>query len=389
MDDFKLLIVTRSEPDAPSGSPQILRGLIQVLGGENVRYICQRKHNQRQAVQFDELSPEHVARIESHKRFWPFKRGDRIRQKLEWLNIVSTQKAASGYLKTFKADGILCLTFGWPWVVAAHKIAKAHDLPLVYWVHDPLVERAGDRNPALAFARKNLESYLYRQHRLAVLSTSLIETYESKYNFSPKILRHFVHEKRMPLQTRDPARPPILGFSGLIYGNNRDLICHLAKVHQTIENLEIRFFTNTPIEEILSMGFVKDRCSVRFMDNRGALLKAIAQCDLCYMPLSFHGTEELPREALRLALPTKLIDYLICGPRIIIHAPVDFDVTKFAIKHRCADVCTENNSKALAATIHNALINPRTPEEDAARKKTLEEFSPELNFDRLKQLFSN
>ena len=75
-----------------------------------------------------------------------------------------------------------------------------------------------------------------------------------------------------------------------------------------------------------------------FKTNYNELIMALRECDLLYLPLNFNPSPSMPRECLQYVLPTKSIDFLITGKKILVHCPEDYELSRFFKKWECGFV---------------------------------------------------
>jgi len=84
------------------------------------------------------------------------------------------------------------------------------------------------------------------------------------------------------------------------------------------------------------------------------LPEMVSKADILFMPFSFKKS----LQNVRLSMPTKLTEYMFCPQPIIVLAPEQTALMKFAIKERFAYCITRNKSKLMAKAIQELASNP-------------------------------
>jgi hypothetical protein len=107
------------------------------------------------------------------------------------------------------------------------------------------------------------------------------------------------------------------------------------------------------------------------------------ECDLLYLPLAFESSAGLGVDSLRDVMPTKAVDYLFAGREILVHAPADFELTRFFRRHRAAHIVDAPGAAPLSEFCAQYLAGNvgHLSAEDVAGAAA--QFDPERNFEIL------
>jgi glycosyltransferase involved in cell wall biosynthesis len=213
-----------------------------------------------------------------------------------------------------------------------------------------------------------------------VLHQYLADHYRERYGIECVVLRQIVRHSAMPAREPDRnRRDRIIGFSGAIYGNNRQQLTDLAKVVARDPRLRLRVWSDASTEQLQRCGITGDRVDVQYEANYERLLAQLGECDLLYLPLAFHDSSSVTTESLQYAFPTKSLDYLVCGVPILVHCPSNYELSRFFTEQKCAHVVNDNEPEAIANWLNRWLDGVVAPLDDCNRRNALSIFSPEEN----------
>jgi len=160
-----------------------------------------------------------------------------------------------------------------------------------------------------------------------------------------------------------PGRPSIV-FTGAIYGAQADAIRRLidALDHPMLGGLDPRLHLLSPMDAqtVASFGV---RTGARVQLRAGSSVEAVATQrvgDILFLPISF----DLTPDQARTASPSKLPEYLAARRPILVHAPPDSYVARYARAHGFAEVVDVPEVEAVAAAVRRLAT-------DAARRTEL------------------
>jgi glycosyltransferase involved in cell wall biosynthesis len=377
----RMLVWMWSEPDKPSGSPAIMAELLRRVPAGRAEVVCedQTPPEKRRDVRL----PHPVRRLRTHRYTWPFSRGDRVRRVTRYLDVPALLATGWWRIRSFEPDCLVHVVFEDRWILTAYLLSRATGTPLVIYAHDPYLELARKHGGLERRLAEWLEPRLMGHAHVAALYGSLRDVYRERYGRDSVVVRNIAASKRRP---RRAGGKRIIGFAGAIYDNNAELLEQLGRAVDADERLELRLWTSATPERLAALGLSGPRVSVRFESNYEKLLDALGGCDLLYLPLTFHDTPSMPRASLEVVLPTKCVDYLLAGPDILVHAPADYEMSRFFEEHGAGHLLRDDGPRALADWL-GRWAEGAVPELAEERvEAAVAEFDPERNWDRFLQV---
>ena len=162
-------------------------------------------------------------------------------------------------------------------------------------------------------------------------------------------------------------------FTGAIYGAQADAIRRLivALDDPALARLDSHVHLLSPMdrETVASFGIRPgQRVSLRSTSSAEALAVQRSS-DVLFLPIAF----DLTPDQVRTASPSKMPEYLAAGRPILVHAPPDSYVARYAREHGFAEVVDEPDATALAHAVHRlATDDARRAELVRAARDTLE-----------------
>jgi hypothetical protein len=378
----KLLVWTRAEPDAPSGSPLILSSIIESLAPETVEVVCERRapKSRRRTVSFE----RRIRRLD----VWPFERGYRARELLRRVALPAQLAYGLAQVRRFRPDAILTVLFDNVWVASSLALSALTGVPAIFYAHDAYRhanERAGRLSGWIA---RKLETRCARAGSLVALTDALRDYYSSSYGVDAVVIRNLVTAPALqtPRERNGDGRR-VIGFGGVIYENNRDLLAGLAAVARKLEeHVRLVLFTPQKADFLAAAGIAGPNVECSFEPDRERLLARLAACDLVYLPLAFDPPGDPQREMWRMAFPTKTIDYLIAGAPILVQCPDDYEVHRFLRHHAAAHLLPVPESAALETWLRGWLAEPAADGVSAGMRAALAELDAARNLERLNDL---
>lgn len=149
-------------------------------------------------------------------------------------------------------------------------------------------------------------------------------------------------------------QPPYnIVFTGNVYWAQADSIKNLVKAIDDMPDLDIRFkiYSPTPPEYLRSINI--DSPKIDFSVAPGSEMPRIqSEADILFVPLSWHTKSPT---IINTATPGKLTDFLIAGRPMLIHAPAESHLARYAKENDFAVVVDEENILALQTAIRQLL----------------------------------
>ena len=146
--------------------------------------------------------------------------------------------------------------------------------------------------------------------------------------------------------TRLDGSPSIL-FTGAIYDAQADSVARLAEAVRSVDGARLHLFSQMSASDIEAEGVrVGGPVTLRAATSNETLA-AQRGAGILFLPIAF-GANEIVRQT---AAPTKLAEYLAAGRPILVHAPPDAYVTRYAREHGFAEIVDEPDAVALARAV--------------------------------------
>jgi glycosyltransferase involved in cell wall biosynthesis len=154
-----------------------------------------------------------------------------------------------------------------------------------------------------------------------------------------------------PLPAALPGRPAIL-FTGAIYDAQADAIRRLidALASPVLSDLDphLTLLTQTSAEEARRYGIAATPRVTIATASREHVRAAQRGADILFLPIGMNANAAVRRTAA----PSKLPEYLAANRAILVHAPADAYIARYAIDREFAEVVTKADPDALAEAIH-------------------------------------
>jgi glycosyltransferase involved in cell wall biosynthesis len=372
----RVLFCAWTELDVASGTPVILCDLFDHFPADCAEVIVQENPDTKKRRQIKVDHAIHKFRFQSW--LWPFSRGHRIRSQLAKLGVPFLIAKICRRVRRFRPDCILAVYAQPHWILATWIASRLTRVPLVYYVHDTFLDQTEKRKGSKFAAW--LERKSLRAATVLVLHPSLADYYQKQYGIEAIVLRQMIRHSAMPARLPSPdLGERTIGFSGAIYGNNRQQLIELVGIVQCNPRLKLKIWTDASIEELRRSGICGDRVEFGYESNHERLLTQLSECDLLYLPLAFFDSSSVTIESLQYAFPTKSLDYLVSGVPILVHCPANFELSRFFAGHNCGYVLNDKEPSAVAGWLNKWLDDETAPLDDSQRRHALRVFSPEEN----------
>jgi glycosyltransferase involved in cell wall biosynthesis len=192
---------------------------------------------------------------------------------------------------------------------------------------------------------------------LLVLSDALRDLYSQKYGIESVVVRHVVDEDPFKSARVSDLPPGVQAnryalFTGDVYGMNADSLRRLVDVLRGSfsERLQTVVSGQKTREELAAMEIEPDVVLVGAAQSELVALQKHAAILLA--PLAFESP--FPSD-VDTALPTKVIEYLVSGPPILVHAPSSSFLAERASIDGWAAVVSEPSDEGLRSAITRLL----------------------------------
>lgn len=237
-------------------------------------------------------------------------------------------------------------------------------LPFVIHVVDDWISNSyfGVFDPIFAkILNRKFEEILRKATAVFVISDAMATEYKSRYGIESYVFHNPVpSEKWDQVQYDDTARERVyrIVYFGTVEGYHEEGIESL--------NIAIGSLHRRGIKAICEIyGNVRDPGALnrfrkyRYVESKGyieyeKLPSLISGSDILFLPLSFHSRR---RKSLRLSIPTKLTEYMLCPQPMIIFAPAQLALTRYAKDKEIAYLVTRNSANELADALISLIQN--------------------------------
>lgn len=135
-------------------------------------------------------------------------------------------------------------------------------------------------------------------------------------------------------------------FAGMIYGTVHQSIDHLVKhiIDDRDQTIDLHLYSNYRLEDAAAHGWSHPKIHLHEWVPQEVLQSTLQEYDVVFLPVSF---EEGARYYSQTSFPSKLADYLAIGRPLLLVAPADAAITRYARIHGFAEVVTDLSSGAL------------------------------------------
>lgn len=227
----------------------------------------------------------------------------------------------------------------------AHKLGNK---PFFIYMHDTWEDAMGRDTGAHRFMARIFEKrILLSASEVFVISEPLRELYLRKYGIRSSVLPHCIDlpenppDKNYIIPEERNGTVRIL-FTGDVYKTNIDALKNLVDAMDLLpNNYELTLCTPADPSDLRDYGIGEQKnVNIRFVETRDELLSLQREADVLFLPLAFNSS--VPRIELATIFPTKTIEYLISGTPILVHAPSDYYVVRYAIDKGWGYVVSES-----------------------------------------------
>lgn len=247
-----------------------------------------------------------------------------------------------------------------PALIATYHIHKATNIPFIVYFFDIY---KGNMLPALGKLLANVyeKKLCMGAEKIIVNNEGTKEFYRQRYGDVVAQKIEIIYNATDPtpylaLQTPYQPKPPYkILFTGNIYwaqlGSMRNLVKAIDQLPDL--NIELHIYATQSRDYLKSVGL--DRPYIQLsVAPPTEIPKIQSQADILFLPLSWHT--ESP-DIINTATPGKLTEFLITGRPILIHAPAESYLVKYARENDFAMVVDKENIDQLADNISKLLLD--------------------------------
>lgn len=247
-----------------------------------------------------------------------------------------------------------------PYLLGAWRAARKLRLPLYVHLHDMWRQAYADK-PGLIFERLIVlaleRAVLSSARRLFTITEEAAEHFRSRLGLDSYVLPHAIPASDLAAMpaTLGSAGNGVIHFAGAIYGAmNLDALQNVAQAMPLCKRAQrLDCFTARNIDVLRQMGITGPKVSVRFT-SKTEVMAAQREASIMVLPLAFKSSNPLE---IRTVFPTKLLEYLVCGRPILVHAPADSWASRHARSEGWGEVVDEPDPRKLALALDALLTN--------------------------------
>ncbi len=397
----KFLIISSYAPPAISGAPLMMRNLLRYFPAHSFAVLtshagidARAKDNYMwlEAKYFyfdtpaltaaDNRRESRLQRVKALlKKFWLTK----FLAELFFLCFlpISIVRQGRKIIASEKIELLLAYSDSGPALFSTYLLHKLTKKPYYLFFYDLY---AGNRLPFLHRAlAKVFEPALFRSAKqIFVMSEALAGHYGKKYGKQTVVIHNSIPipQTRPMLKTLNP--PFKIIYTGTIYWAQADAVRNLVKAVEEIAEPQIQLWLYTPHDKkYLNDLAIYESEKVRFASGLPSEMAEIqgSASVLCVL-LGFNTGHPL---LINTSSPGKTYEYMISGRPILVHAPKESYIAKYAKEHKFAYVVDSDSIEALKegiarlitdANLAGELINNawKTAEANHNDRKTAEKF---------------
>ncbi|MEI6646567.1 MAG: glycosyltransferase [bacterium] len=354
-----LLICAEFFPPMLGGSPILSRNLWGEWPASDLVVISRMDHRQ----QFDPKTE--LPNIRIHYILAWLSSLPRVRAALEPLMGIPVKWQIIKLAKECKPRAIWVNWPGTGFLLGAWWASRKLRIPLYVHMHDMMDERRPSVKRILGWWAAGFyeKRILQGAARVFAITDTAADYFREKFGIDVYVLKHCIPDLDIE-KIRLPGKRDIknvIHFAGGIYPvMNLDAVVDLVKALDLCQSgITLDGYTMYPAGyEALGIG--GSRVSLR-RASKAEVMAAQRESAIMFLPLAFQSPNPVE---IRTVFPTKLLEYLVSGRPILVHAPADSWVSRAARRDGWGEVVDTPDPKQLANAI-DALLN------DEAKQKSL------------------
>jgi len=240
-----------------------------------------------------------------------------------------------------------------------HRITKK---PLFLFFYD--LYRGNNFSPPYKILACLLEPRLFRAaSKIFVMNEALKNFYQKKYKRKDIVIIHnsIPVPKSRPSFTLKPHEPYRIVFTGTVYWPQAGAIRNLIRAINTIKKPKIQLWLYTPhTKAFLNDQGIFESQRVIFASGLPSEMPDIQKsADILFVPLAFKTKSPL---LIATSSPGKTSEYLVSSRPILIHAPKDSYISRYAKEQNFALVVDKENNERLRQAIIQLISNRKLTE---------------------------
>jgi len=232
-------------------------------------------------------------------------------------------------------------------VVAAYKVAKRNNLPLV--IYFDILWDAMTTGAEQELSKKYEAEIVAYAERVYAITEFACEYLGQKHHKKVELIPHTVDTSLLDFQSTDSViEHPKIHFAGGIYeAMNTDSILRLVDAVEMHESkIELEFCSPDLPATLIHKGYKN------LYVNKEKLIELQRSSSILFLPQAFHGGKH---EMIKNNFPTKIMEYVCSGVPILLHSPKDSYLTYIAKKEGFAYVVDEDDPLLLRDAISKLL----------------------------------
>jgi glycosyltransferase involved in cell wall biosynthesis len=340
------LLVSYSNPDRASGTPVVIRNLLENFESDEVVLIGRPTLKKERINNLYFKYP--IITIPTPPVEF---RGERLWRLLSvfigvWIGLLAFNKYKLKAVLSFYRDESSLLTG-----FILHKLTK---LPHYAYFCDLYLENYISGYQFLL--AKWLQPRIFsRSKKIFVLTEAMKDYFECTYGINPIVVPHcnnLTVKRRDYLNEKQIRTPLNIGYLGTI---NNDRIPSLKLLCEAIKGnnqFHMRYFSATPPSIIKQHGLFISNSDHKFIKSNNELINEMSSCDVLYLPTTISDVKKEREFQVKTGFPTKAIEYLICQKPILVHCKKHYYVAKFFRKFDCGYV-TDGDSEEILIALNN------------------------------------
>jgi glycosyltransferase involved in cell wall biosynthesis len=352
----RLMLVHALAPPTPGGTPVVLQRLLTHLPGIGLEVVTNRRLAPAVRAGGQSVLPARYRFVWK----WP---GWGARWRLGRVAIAAIDGAlavvagvrAARWARRDGVSWILSVTDEGFSVIAGSVAARLARLPHVVMVFDLWAENAYT-DVQRVLARRLEPLTLGGADAVVGYCPELVEHLRERHGIEAEAIPTPVvlDDRTPPPEAPAPAAAPehaarrTLLLAGAVYWAQRDAVARLLSLRGRIPNLQMVTVGNA--EMLRDAGLTADRSEPTVPPE--VLRRMLATADVLFLGLSLDS----PYPAVvRTATPARLVEYMASGRPLLIHAPPDSHVARYARRENFAEVVDVADSDALLAGLRRVL----------------------------------
>ncbi|MBI5408617.1 MAG: hypothetical protein HZA14_04560 [Nitrospirae bacterium] len=325
----KILFISHCAPPAPFGPSTLFRRLFKYFSPDSY-VVMTSKYGPGETDNNGRLPCKYYYAGESI--FRNYTRWSSVR---EWLDVVGMVARGLSVIKKEKITALLTHPTSGNFLLASYILHRLTGLPLYVYILDLYTASQTYRIRKLMSAPIE-KAVMKASKKVFVMSETLKDHYDGKYNIDTALLRHPVE-----LPSDNPA--PVLKnaekkihkkktvvFTGMIYEAQMDALRNLAAAVKGMQGVELHIYSQRTTAKLLSLGLSGADVVHHGFVEASKMPGVQREADVLFLPMAFESPYP---EIIRTASPGKLPEYLISRTPVLVHAPQDAYIAWYARKY--------------------------------------------------------